>query len=125
MSHLIDIELVLPPRQLSVTGGELADEVMATADSTHTDKQAGTKWFLHKSFFSSELQSYIFFSFLITVKYGIVPINLQIRPICPCSISFVAHCVKTPQALHHQVCLTDCKQDVSLPSNTRDQCLKV
>lgn len=28
-SHLIDIELVLPPRQLSVTGSEFTNEVMA------------------------------------------------------------------------------------------------
>lgn len=34
MSHLIDIELVLPPRQLSVAGGELTDEVM-TVDKKH------------------------------------------------------------------------------------------
>ena len=37
MSHLIDIELVLPPRQLSVAGGELANEVMA-ADKQHPHK---------------------------------------------------------------------------------------
>ena len=40
MSHLIDIELVLPPRQLSVAGGELANEVMA-ADKQHPHIQAG------------------------------------------------------------------------------------
>lgn len=39
MSHLIDIELVLPPRQLSVAGGELANEVMA-ADKQHPHTQA-------------------------------------------------------------------------------------
>lgn len=32
-THLVDIELVLPPRQLSVAGGELTNEVMA-ADKT-------------------------------------------------------------------------------------------
>lgn len=39
MSHLIDIELILPPRQLSVAGGELANEVMA-ADKQHPHMQA-------------------------------------------------------------------------------------
>ncbi len=34
MSHLIDVELVLPSRQLSVASGELANEVMA-ADKQH------------------------------------------------------------------------------------------
>lgn len=39
MAHLIHIELILPPRQLSVAGGELADEVMA-ADKQHPHTQA-------------------------------------------------------------------------------------
>lgn len=39
MSHLIDIELVLPPRQLSVAGGELTNEVMAV-DKQHPHIQA-------------------------------------------------------------------------------------
>lgn len=34
MSHLVHVELVLPPRQLSVAGGELTNEVMA-ADNQH------------------------------------------------------------------------------------------
>lgn len=45
MSHLIDIELVLPPRQLSVAGGELANEVMA-ADKQHPRRQHEHK--IHK-----------------------------------------------------------------------------
>lgn len=28
-AHLVDVELVLPPRQLSVAGGELSNEVVS------------------------------------------------------------------------------------------------
>lgn len=34
--HLIDVELVLSPRQLSVAGCELTNEVMATGKKKHT-----------------------------------------------------------------------------------------
>lgn len=45
VSYLIDIELVLPPRKLSVAGGELANEVMA-ADKQHPHRQANTHFII-------------------------------------------------------------------------------
>ena len=46
MSHLIDIELVLPPRQLSVAGGELANEVMAADKHPHRQASMNTNFII-------------------------------------------------------------------------------
>lgn len=106
VSHLIDIELVLPSRQLSVAGGELTNEVVAAdrSQTTLRKKQAGKNTSILICDCQRSISVRTSFSILASVNLT-TSVSLLIVEVV---IFFFPYCIRLCQTLQistHRICI--------------------